>query len=87
MEFVKAHPECEDITYSAVDGYNTYCEPLGVPTNTYYEAWKYKNTLSGEVKESMMAYINSLSLSARQKDSLYLAFGWKESKLWEAPWN
>ncbi len=87
LEFVKQHPECEGISYSAVNGYNTYCEPLGVPANTYYEAWKYKNTLSGEVKESMMAYINSLSLSARQKDSLYFAFGWAESKLWEAPWR
>jgi len=35
----------------------------------------------------MMTYINSLSLSARQKDSLYFAFGWAESKLWEAPWH
>ena len=87
LEFVKEHPECEGISYSAVNGYNTYCEPLGVPANTYYEAWKYKNTLSGEVKESMMTYINSLSLSARQKDSLYFAFGWAESKLWEAPWH
>ena len=87
LEFVKENPECEGISYSAVDGYNTYCEPLGVPANTYYEAWKYKNTLSGTVKEPMMAYINSLNLSARQKDSLYFAFGWKESKLNEAPWH
>ena len=87
LEFVKEHPESEGISYAAVNGYKTYCEPLGVPANTYYEAWKYKNTLSGEVKESMMTYINSLSLSARQKDSLYFAFGWAESKLWEAPWH
>ena len=87
LEFVKKHPECEGISYTAVNGYNTYCDPLGVPANTYYEAWKYKNTLSGEVKEPMMNYINKLSLSARQKDSLYFAFGWKESKLFEAPWH
>ena len=87
LEFVKAHPECEDISYSAVDGYNTYCEPCGVPVRTYYDAWKYKNTLSGEVKEDMMTYIHSLSLSKKQKDALYFAFGWKESKLWEAPWR
>ena len=87
LEFVKKHPECEGISYAAVNGYNTYCEPLGVPANTYYDAWKYKNTLSGKVKEPMMAYINSLNLSARQKDSLYFAFGWKESTLSEAPWH
>ena len=87
LEFVKKYPECEGISYAAVDGYNTYCEPLGVPANTYYDAWKYKNTLSGTVKEPMMAYINSLNLSTSQKDSLYFAFGWKESKLHEAPWH
>jgi N12 class adenine-specific DNA methylase len=87
LEFVKEHPKTEGISYSAVNGYNTYCEPYGVPAETYYEAWVYKNTLSGEVKESMMTYINSLSLSARQKDSMYYAFGWAESKLWEAPWR
>ena len=87
LEFVKEHPECEDISYAAVNGYNTYCKPYGVPANTYYDAWKHKNTLSGTVKEPMMAYINSLSLSARQKDSLYFAFGWKESTLNEAPWH
>ena len=87
LEFVKEHPKTEGISYAAVNGYNTYCEPYGVPAETYYEAWVYKNTLSGEVKESMMTYINSLSLSARQKDSMYYAFGWAESKLYEAPWH
>ena len=87
LDFVKKYPECEGISYAAVNGYNTYCAPLSVPANTYYDAWKYKNTLSGTVKEPMMAYINSLSLSARQKDSLYFAFGWKESTLNEAPWH
>ena len=87
LSFVKEHPEAEDISYSAVKGYTTYCEPYGVPVKTYYEAWKHKNTLSGEVKEAMMKYINSLSLSAKQKDSLYYAFGWAESKINEAPWR
>lgn len=84
---MKVHPETEGISYSAVNGYNTYCEPLGVPAETFYDAWKYKNTLSGTVKEPMLAYIHSLNLSARQKDSLYFAFGYAESKLYEAPWH
>ena len=87
LSFVKEHPECEGISYAAVNGYNTYCEPCGVPVKTYYEAWKYKNTLSGDVKEQMMRYINSLNLSKKQKNSLYYAFGWEESKLHEAPWH
>ena len=87
LEFVKENPSAEGISYSAVSAYKQYCEPNGVPVEIYYEAWKHKNTLSGSVKESMMDYINSLSLSARQKDSLYFAFGWAESKLYEAPWH
>ena len=87
LEFVKENPSAEGISYSAVSAYKQYCEPYGVSVEIYYDAWKYKNTISGSVKESMMAYINSLSLSKRQKDSLYFAFGWAESKLYEAPWR
>ena len=87
LEFVKENPSAEGISYSAVSAYKQYCEPYGVPVETYYDAWKHKNTLSGSVKESMMDYINSLNLSNRQKDSLYFAFGWAESKLYEAPWH
>ena len=87
LAFVKEHPVAEGISYSAVSAYKEHCEPYGLPAETYYEAWKHKNTLSGEVKEQMMAYINSLSLSTKQKDSLYYAFGWAESKIYEAPWH
>ena len=87
LAFVKEHPETEGISYSAVSGYNSYCEPLGVPAETFFDAWKYKNTLSGDVKGDILNYINSLNLSARQKDSLYFAFGYAESKLYEAPWH
>ena len=87
LEFVKDNPSAEGISYSAVTAYKEYCEPYGVSVEIYYDAWKHKNTLSGTVKESMMDYINSLSLSTRQKDSLYFAFGWAESKLYEAPWH
>ena len=87
MAFVQKHPDLNDITYEAVSNYTTYCEPNGVPVKTYYDAWKYKNALSGTVKEPMMQYINSLNLTVSQKDSLYYAFGWKESRIYEAPWH
>ena len=85
--FVKKHPECDGITSYAVADYTTYCERTGVPAGTFYKAWKHKNSLSGTVKEPMMAYINGLSLTSTQKDSLYYAFGWAESKIHEAPWH
>ena len=91
LEFVKKHPDLDDITYSAVENYATYCERAGVPAKTFYDAWKHKNSLdgtgSGTVKAPMMQYINRLNLTYAQKDSLYYALGWKQSKIYEAPWH
>ena len=87
LAFVKKYPDLDDITYDAVESYTEYCEATGVPAKTYYDAWKHKNTLSGTVKESMMQYINGLDLTYAQKDSLYFAFGWSESRIYEAPWH
>lgn len=89
LAFVKEYPQFEagDLTYSMVKDYRTYCETTGIDVKVFYDAWKYKNSLSGSVKEPMMQYINGLPLSARQKDSLYYAFGWAESKISEAPWR
>ena len=87
LAFVKRNPDCSDITYEAVEAYNTYCKAASVPAKTYYDVWKHKNSLSGTVKEPMMQYINSLSLTYAQKDSLYYALGWKESRIHEAPWH
>jgi hypothetical protein len=87
LAFVKKYPNLDDITYDAVESYTTYCEAAGVPAKTFYDAWKYKNKLTGTVKEPMMQYINSLNLSYAQKDSMYYAFGWAKSKIYEAPWH
>ena len=87
LAFVKDNPDCEDITADAVAAYNEYCRAAGVKAKVYYDAWKHKNSLSGTIKEPMMAYIHSLNLTYSQKDSLYYAFGWAESRIYEAPWH
>ena len=84
-EFIKKNPEYSEMTVSALNNYNRYC--TNVPVDVYYDAWKYKNTLSGSVKTKMMNYIHRLSLTRRQKDSMYYAFGWAESTIDEAPWH
>lgn len=43
--------------------------------------------ISGSKKEKVLQYINGLNLSYAQKDSLYYAFGWTQSKINEAPWH
>ena len=98
MSFVKEHPDCKDITYAAVEDYETYCEDAGVPAKVFYDTWKYNSkthadldengkTISGSKKVKILDYINGLNLSSYQKDSLYFTFGWAESKLHEAPWH
>ena len=98
LQFVKENPSCEGISYSAVNGYKTYCESAGVPAETFYDVWKYNSSatadvdkngkaISGSKKEKVLKYINSLSLSRKQKDSLYYAFGWAKSNINEAPWH
>ena len=98
LQFVKENPSCEGISYSAVSGYKTHCEPVGVTPETFYDVWKYNSdtvadvdkngkSISGSKKEKVLKYINSLDLSRKQKDSLYYAFGWAKSTINEAPWR
>lgn len=87
LSFVKKNPTLGDISYAAVRDYTEHCEQAGVKPKVFYDAWKYKNSLEGSVKEPMLEYINGLNLTPAQKDSLYFAFGWAESTLRKAPWH
>ena len=98
LAFVKEHPECKGISYAAVEDYTTYCEADGVPAGTFYDAWKYNSnthadvdangeSISGSKKVKVLAYIDTLALTSAQKDSLYYAFGWAQSRIYEAPWH
>ena len=98
LEFAKEYPDYDDISYAAVESYRTYGEPAGVPVGTFYDAWKYNsntdadvdangNSISGSKKTKVLNYIDGLNLTYQQKDSLYYAFGWAESKIYEAPWH
>lgn len=98
LSFVKEHPESEGITYAAVKAYTQYCEPYGIEVETFYDVWQYNSSISADVdadgkaisgtkKAKVLAYVNSLALSARGKDSLYYALGYAESTIDEAPWR
>lgn len=98
LSFVKEHPECEGITHAAVKAYTQYCEPYGIEAETFYDVWQYNSSVSADVdasgkaisgskKAKVLAYVNSLALSARRKDSLYYALGYAESTIDEAPWR
>lgn len=97
-DFIKKHPGCDDISYSAIESYETYCERTGTNAKVFYDAWKFNysakadvdssgKAISGSKKLKVLRYINGLSLSYAQKDSLYYAFGWSQSTISEAPWH
>jgi hypothetical protein len=98
LSLIKAHPILEDVSDTAIANYATYCEPHGISAETFYNVYVLNssadadtdyngNAISGSKKAKVLGYINSLSLSYAQKDSLYYAFGWAASKIHDAPWH
>lgn len=98
IDFVKQHSTLEGISYAAVESYKEHAEGAGITAETFYDVWKYNSetqadvdasgkAISGSKKEKVLAYIHSMRLTAAQKDSLYYAFGWAQSKINEAPWR
>lgn len=97
-EFVRNHPGTDGISEAAVEDYNEFCAPVGLDAVTYYNARKYLGALKNDVDENGkevynsaknkgLQYIDSLPITSAQKDALYRAKGWAESKLQEAPWH
>ena len=97
-DFQKEHPEAEDISIQAVDKYTEYCEPRGISVIEFYDVWKFKSEAASDVnrrgetipnskRDKVAEYINSLPLTRRQKDALWLAMDYSENTLDEAPWR
>jgi hypothetical protein len=72
---------------------------VGIPKSVYLEFWRFDNSTENDVDKTtgkkiaysavkkIMAYINSLNLTDRQKDALAKSTGWadktiKKYKLW-----
>lgn len=86
-------------TYSSAwDAEAAISRESGIPVTTYliyenavsnFSADKDKNgnSISGSKKSKVVDYISSLNLTDKQKDYLYLAEGYADSGLGDAPWN
>ena len=85
--FKQEHPD----VYADDQWFDTYYEKIvdsGLAIDVYMEYRNKVSTITGEgKKENRMSVINSLPITSAQKDALYLAEGWAESKLYEAPWH
>ena len=71
--------------------FDTYYDKIadsGIDIDVYMEYRNTVSTITGDgKKERRMAVIDSLPITSAQKDALYFAEGWTESKLYEAPWH
>ena len=93
--FMKKHPGY-DLTESNVNDYQEFAEPAGISLDVFLRyvngtkglATKYDDWGDVElsVRDQVIEVIDSLPLTWQQKDALYLAHGYAESKIWDVPW-
>ena len=95
--FIKANPKYREIlSQDHVEKYHEFAEPENIPLDVfaqYVTGTKGLETIrdkwGDEVKskrEQVLEVIDSLPLTWQQKDALYLAAGYAESKILDVPW-
>lgn len=95
--FCEKNPKYKDVfTEAHLQDYNEFAKPAGISVDMYAKyingtkglATKYDKWGDVEVtkREQVLEFIDSLPLSWKQKDALYLAAGYPESKIWDVPW-
>ena len=93
--FCVEHPEY-DLSESNVKDYREFAEPAEIPLDVFVQCINGTKGLTdikdkwGDVevtkREQVLEVIDSLPLTWEQKDALYLAAGYSESKIWDVPW-
>ena len=97
LDLAKGNEDFE-ISAAQADSYFEHAEPAGIKVDIWLDYRKQASaiqgdkdadgkTISGSRKNKLLDVINALPISPRQKDAIYLAEGWAESKLYEAPWH
>ena len=95
--FIEEHPKYKDVFSEAnVRDYYEFAEPAEVPVDVYAQFITGTKGLAdikdewGDVevskRDQVLEVIDSLPLTWQQKDALYLAYGYAESKIWDVPW-
>ena len=86
-EYKRDNPDA-DVTVGVFERYYSDVATSGISINTYIDYRNKVKDITGEDKKARrMEVINSLPISNAQKDALYFAEGWAESRLYEAPWH
>lgn len=85
--FTRDHPD----TYANDQWFDEYYEEVadsGIDLNTFMQYKNQVREITGEGKKARrMEVINALPITDEQKDALYFAEGWTDSRLYEAPWH
>ena len=95
--FCKDNPKyAKEINESQYVKYTEFVEPAGIPVDVFVQ---YINGTKGikvirdkwgdivkNERDQVLPVIDSLPLTKKQKDALYLAHGLPESKIWDVPW-
>jgi hypothetical protein len=86
-----------EISYSFVEGYTAYCKDAGIDVGVFLDVWKFKGKATTDrdedgnmiesAKEKTLEYVDSLRITRKQKNALYLALGYAESTIRDAPWR
>ena len=85
--FKQDHPEV-DADDQWFDTYYAKVAKSGLDIDVYIEYRNKVSAITGEgKKDRRMEIIHALPITKAQKDALYLAEGWAESKLSDAPWH
>jgi hypothetical protein len=86
-DFKNDNPDI-DVNIGWFEKYYSDIADSGISIDEYVDYRNKVKDISGENKKSKrIKIINSLPISKSQKDALYIAEGWSESKLYEAPWH
>ena len=93
--FCEKHPGY-DLSESNVNDYTEFAEPANIPLDVFAQYVERTKGLTeikdqwGDVevtkREQVLEVIDSLPLTWQQKDALYLAAEYSESKIWDVPW-
>lgn len=97
-DFEREHPEVGGVSAATVKKYQEYCEPIGISVEDWNAVREFYSETESDVdrkgktipnskRDKVADYIDSLPLSRRQKDGLWLAMGYSENTLEEAPWR
>lgn len=94
-DFCKKNPNC-DLSESKVLDYLEFAEPAHVSLDVYEQFVAKTKGLAdikdewGDVevskRDQVLEVIDSLPITSQQKDALYLAARYAESKIWDVPW-